>query len=366
MTKYRWRMQPDILARLIDTGGIQTWGSRDLVLKPNEAVTIIADGKIQDTLSETVLKSYTGGWGRWLGSRIGLGSTDHKLLFTMTGPFDLLFLIDGQLGDGSHARGMAALRLQFNREDCAKLLNVFANGPRLLDRGFFVRLYERELEERVIRPLLAEYADGRKLHGREFQDAFEMSCRAEMRGSFGLAGLTLLKAYCTVNQTDVERLAAYQHQAQLAQDSRQVDADASLAQLERARAATLARIEMENDIAHAQARGKAARKLEHELKNLRKHEASLHAEREHAQGMADVRVGEQEAELQSAMVAFTVVQQKKQERLRMQAKLNGERQEQTDVMQREMMQMAAEKAVLTPEVMLEFLKQQTKQKEADK
>ena len=50
----------------------------------------------------------------------------------------------------------------------------------------------------------------------------------------------------------------------------------------------------------------------------------------------------------------------------MQAKLNGERQEQTDGMQREMMQMAAEKAVLTPEVMLEFLKQQTKQKEADK
>ena len=92
----------------------------------------------------------------------------------------------------------------------------------------------------------------------------------------------------------------------------------------------------------------------------------MHAEREHAQGMADVRMGEQEAELQSAMAAFEVVQQKKQERLRMQAKLNGERQEQTDGMQREMMQMAAEKAVLTPEVMLEFLKQQTAQKVADK
>ncbi len=66
------------------------------------------------------------------------------------------------------------------------------------------------------------------------------------------------------------------------------------------------------------------------------------------------------------MAAFTVFQQKKQERLRMKAKLNGERQEQTNGMQRVMMQMAAEKAVLTPEVMLEFLKQQTKQKEADK
>ena len=366
MTKYRWRDRPDILARLIDTGGIQTWVSKDIVLKPNEAVTIISDGKIHDTLSETVLKNFAGGWGRWVGARMGLGSTDHKLLFTMTGPFDLMFLINGQLRDGSQARGMAILRLQFNREDCAKLLNIFANGPRLLDRGFFVSLYERELEERVVRPLLAQFDDGMALRSREFQDGFEMACRAEMRASLGLAGLTLLKAYCTVNETDVEQLATYRHEIQVAGDTEQVDADAALAKLERARAATLARIEMESDIAQAQARGEVAAELEYELKNLRKHEASLQVERDHAQGMADIRVGEQDAKLQSAMGAFEVVQQKKQERMRLQAELNTERQAQTDGLQKEMLEMAAEHSALTPDVMLEFLKQQTKQKEADK
>ena len=128
----------------------------------------------------------------------------------------------------------------------------------------------------------------------------------------------------------------------------------------------MARIEMESDISRAKARGEVAAELEHELKNLRKHEESLRVEREDAQGKADIRVGEQDAKMRTAMAAFEVVQQKKQERMRLQAELNTERQAQTDDMQKEMLEMAAEHSALTPDVMLEFLKQQTKQKEADK
>ncbi|PCH54453.1 MAG: hypothetical protein COC21_04825 [Verrucomicrobiales bacterium] len=86
-------------------------------------------------------------------------------------------------------------------------------------------------EERVVRPLLSQFDDGSALRSREFQDGFEMACRAEMRASLGLAGLTLLKAYCTVNETDVEQLAAYRHQVQVAGAAEQVDADAALAVL---------------------------------------------------------------------------------------------------------------------------------------
>ena len=128
----------------------------------------------------------------------------------------------------------------------------------------------------------------------------------------------------------------------------------------------MARIEMESDISRAKARGEVAAELEHELKNLRKHEESLRVEREDVQGKADIRVGEQDAKMRTAMAAFEVVQQKKQERMRLQAELNTERQAQTDDMQKEMLDMAAEHSALTPDVMLEFLKQQTKQKEADK
>ena len=93
MAQMRWRDSPDIVARMIDSGSIQSWSAKDIVLKPNETCVIMADGKVQDILSETVLKNYVGGFSRWLGSKMGLGSRDHKLIFAMTGPLDVLMLV---------------------------------------------------------------------------------------------------------------------------------------------------------------------------------------------------------------------------------------------------------------------------------
>lgn len=366
MSNYRWRNRPDVLATLTDTGSLKSWSSKDVVLKPNEAVTIISNGKIQDTLSETVLRNYTGGWTRWLGGKLGMGAADHKLLFTMTGPFDLMFIVEGQLNDGSKVKGMANLRLQFNREDAAKLLNVFANGPRTIDRAYVVGMYQRELDERVLKPLMNKFSDGISIRSTDFQQAFESACRSELRTSLGLAGITLLKAFITVNETDVERLAFYRNQIETAQAGKQIDADATLAEIERAREITLSRIGLEADVARAKARGEVEAQLEHELKDLRKQEAVFAVERDHEQGMSEIRVSEEESRMEIAMTAFEQVQENKRKRMQLQSDLNQERQSQTDDVQRDMMGMAAEHGAMSPEVMMEFLRQQTEQKKADK
>ena len=70
-------------------------------------------------------------------------------------------------------------------------------------------MFQNELDERVTRSLPASFQDGMALRTPEFQEAFEMTCRAEMRTSLSLIGITQLKGFCTVNETDVERLAAY-------------------------------------------------------------------------------------------------------------------------------------------------------------
>ena len=95
MATHRWRETPEVIARMIDTGSINSWSTKNIVLKPNETCVIMADWKIQDILSETVLKNYVGGFTRWLGSKLGVGSRDHKMIFAMTGPFDLLFKMEG-------------------------------------------------------------------------------------------------------------------------------------------------------------------------------------------------------------------------------------------------------------------------------
>jgi hypothetical protein len=366
MSNYRWRTRPDVLATLTDTGSIKSWSSKNVVLKPNEAVTIISNGKIQDTLSETVLKNYTGGWTRWVGAKLGMGNADHKLLFTMTGPFDLMFVVDGQLSDGSKVKGIANLRLQFSREDTAKLLNVFANGPRTIDRAYVIGMYQNELNERVLRPLMSKFSDGISIRSGDFQQAFESACRTELRASLGLAGITMLKAFITVNETDVERLAFYRNQIDTAQTGKQIDADAELAEIERAREITLSRIGLEADVARAKARGEVEAQLEHELKDLRKQEAEMAVHREHEQGMADIRVGEEGQRMEIAMTAFEQVQENKRKRMQLESDLNQERQSQTDDVQKEMMAMAADHGAMSPEVLMEFLRQQTEQKKADK
>jgi hypothetical protein len=123
---------------------------------------------------------------------------------------------------------------------------------------------------------------------------------------------------------------------------------------------------LEADVARAKARGEVEAQLEHELKDLRKQEAVFAVERDHEQGMSEIRVSEEESRMEIAMTAFEQVQENKRKRMQLQSDLNQERQSQTDDVQRDMMGMAAEHGAMSPEVMMEFLRQQTEQKKADK
>ena len=56
-SKYRWRDSPDILARLVDANNINTWKSQEVVIKPNEAVAFIVDGRIGDIITEKIISN---------------------------------------------------------------------------------------------------------------------------------------------------------------------------------------------------------------------------------------------------------------------------------------------------------------------
>ena len=251
MAQHRWRDNPEVIARMIDSGSIQSWSVKNIVLKPNETCAIMADGKIQDILSETVLKNYVGGFTRWLGSKMGLGSSDHKLIFAMTGPFDLLFKMEGATADGGKINGMLNMRLQIQRDDVPKLVNIFANSGRELNRGFFVKMYETEIMSRVVVPLLSKQADINAVRSSDFADMIEMAVRAEMRGSFDQYGITMLRAFAVVNETDLEKLQAYTQQTKVMAARADLVNETALDAIDRQQTLTLARIEAEANVAKA-------------------------------------------------------------------------------------------------------------------
>ena len=61
---YKWRTNPEIIARLIETASISSFRSKDIVLEPTESLTILHDGKIVVTDTEQRMKNIVGGIGK--------------------------------------------------------------------------------------------------------------------------------------------------------------------------------------------------------------------------------------------------------------------------------------------------------------
>ena len=148
-------------------------------------------------------------------------------------------------------------------------------------------------------------------------------------------------------------------------DGNQVNVEAQLAHYSQTEALTLARIEVETNVARAKARGQVTVELESELKELRAQEAKWDSEINYERSKMEIRVDEADAKTKRAMDMFAQVQAKKADRIANQQNFQQQRMESQNEFQQKMMEMAAENGALTPEVMQEMLRQQTAQKAVD-
>ena len=175
----------------------------------------------------------------------------------------------------------------------------------------------------------------------------------------------MLKAFPITKPTDMELVQKHRAAVEAQTAGTQVNTDAQVAHFSQTETLTLARIEMENNVARAKAKGQVTVELEHELKGLRAQEAKWEAEINYERGKMELRVDEADAKSKRAMDMFAQVQENKRQRMELQSNLNSERQAQSDDLQAQMMKLAAENNALDPNVMQEFLRQQTAQKAVD-
>ena len=362
---YRWRSNPTILARLVNANDIQTWKAKEVILKPNEACAFIIDGRIGDIVSEKIVRNIGGGLGRYLGDMLGATATDRRMLFAMTGPADISIPFENNLPNGTKVQGFANLRVQIRDDDIPKLLNMFANSAPILDREKLINVLQHELNNRVIAPALSQCQSDEDLRKPGFQEQFEMRAEVEMRATLSTLGFTFLKAFVATNTTDSEKIAQLRSELSAATQTEGAHAEALMERIAIREAATLRRIECEVSVAKAQAAGKVSVEMESELKELRKQEAQWEAELKRDQGKSELKMKEASHKTEQAMALFEQVQAKKRERVEQQHGHQNQRMDKQNDLQVKMMEMAAENGALTPEVMQEFLKQQTAQKAVD-
>ena len=363
--RFRWRDNPNILAKLIDANNLNTWKAQEVVLKPNEACVFIVDGRIGDILTEKVVGNVAGGFNRFIGDMMGITAKDRRLLFAMTGPADISVPFSGNLPNGSVVTGFANIRVQLRTDDIPKLINMFANSAPMLDRKRLAEVLHNELMMRVINPSLAECENDSMLRSAAFQEKFEMRAEVELRATLSTLGFTMLKAFITSNQTDNEKISELQSQLAAATNTEGAHAEALMERIAIREAATLRRIECEVNVAKAEAAGKVSVELQSELKELRKQEARWEAELKRDEGQLNLRMKESSHQTEQAMALFEQVQAKKRERIAQTQEHQNQRMDKQNELQVKMMEMAAQNDALTPEVMQEFLRQQTAQKAVD-
>ena len=214
-------------------------------------------------------------------------------------------------------------------------------------------------------PALAKCTSIEELRSSEFQEHLEMHTEVEMRQTLSTLGFTFLRAFISTSKTDQEKLARLKADFDFATKTEGANADALMERIAIREAATLRRIECEVNVERAKKRGEVTIQAESELLELRKQESVWEAELKRDQGRSDLRMKESSHKTSQAMDLFDQVQNRKRDRIQQSQEHQDQRMDKQNDIQTKMMEMAAQQGALTPEVMQEFLRQQTAQKAID-
>ena len=362
---YVWRNNPNIVARLVNTKKILTISNHEIVLKPNEACALIVDGKIGDIITETLVKNMAGGFNRWVGDKFGLTAKDRRLLFAMTSPMDYWIPFEGNLATGEKVIGSANLRMRIDLENVPKLLNYFSNNTTTLTRDDVIRVVATELYSRVVSPMISSCKSITELRSLTTLNKFELTTEVQMKNLLANFGFTLMKAFPNFNQTESENIKANVVSLEFKSQQNESVINSVIAGTKQKEKLRIAEIESNTNLAKAEARGSVQIELETELKQLHKIEAVLDANLNHQERQNKIMEDVKNSKANRAMKLFSKVQEEKAKRIAKQIDSKRHSLEILTKSQIEFIQIAAENGVLTPDVILELLRQQTSQKEIE-
>ncbi|MBT4059883.1 MAG: hypothetical protein HOE69_06220 [Euryarchaeota archaeon] len=197
---FRWRNSPAVIARYIHDRDVPN-GSM-VTLKPNEACVVVEDGKIAGVATQQHMEvnPKAGLFSRMFGR----GNPKRTFLFVFLGPHDLLLRLNTQTTDGQPAVGMLNLRLSITREQAPKMLQLPAKGQMEITIGTLVEALENEIQSNL-NPMIQGHTL-ESLRTPETTDDLLAELRVSMRATVSSFGLTFDNVFINWNQTEAEQL----------------------------------------------------------------------------------------------------------------------------------------------------------------
>ena len=330
---YRWREEPDIIARFVHDKELPK--STPIVLRPNEVCVVLENGRISGIVTQQVMRANPT---TSMLRRVFGGKRQRSYLFAFLGPYTFTMPFTSKSSDHQTMKGEASLRVHASRENIARLIQLPAKGimeirtsdisDLLIDeaQAYMSKTIQRFTNDELVQDQADEYTT--------------IGLCMALRRTIESFGMTIDHAYITWKPSDKIRLEAErEHVTNMAEPASiqaerdQITLDAQLSHHQRRadhharsqamNASAMERAKVEPELARIKAKGAVD---EAEWQNKRRAlEHELHQRRVDATSKAevldilrskelDLRERKQQNDLDVAMQLFDAVQKKKLQR----------------------------------------------------
>ena len=278
---YKWRTNPEIIARLIETASISSFRSKDIVLEPTESLTILQDGKIVDTYTEQRMKNIVGG----IGKKLFFGRKfEEKFLFTINTPFKLQFEFDCRTLDGMEIKGAVTLEMQVQLTDAPKLVNLFANIPQsplekedtaYITRTTLAKILTDEIGHKVLQDEIGKHNLSEIRTSEELQLNIRDKLLTSMRRTHAEYGLTFRQNQIVFSPNAHDKVQQMRGQLNLERGVEEIEQDARIFALEDKYQLIHKELELEAESQLVIAKGQDDVAIQHQLSESRCSNSSL-------------------------------------------------------------------------------------------
>ena len=307
---YEWRNNPDIIARFVKSDELSGWRAHDIILKPNEALCLIQEGKIVNSYTEEKIKSAIGGIGKKLFK--SSKKLDERFLFTITNPFKIEVPFELKTADQLDVNGVTTIEYQIQLDDVSRLLNLFSNnsinqqvgdglGIALTKSGLADILFD-ELISRSIQNSLNELNLEEIRSSPNIQMDIASSLESDLRRTTSEYGLTFKTSYTVFSPNAFDQIQKIRGEFNLASAEKGIEHDAKLLVREREYHLIQRDIELEAACNLAKSKGE-------DTIGLEKSRNEILIEMEHFQSQFEMAVQTQSQELKLERERFNLEQE---------------------------------------------------------
>ena len=120
---YRWREEPDIIARFVHDKELPK--NTPIVLRPNEVCVVLENGRISGIVTQQVMRANPT---TSMLRRVFGGKRQRSYLFAFLGPYTFTMPFASKSSDHQTMKGEASLRVHASRENIARLIQLPAKG----------------------------------------------------------------------------------------------------------------------------------------------------------------------------------------------------------------------------------------------